>query len=105
MLAFEILMGFISLVVILFSGSPNLYSIASYQNKSDNFIFSLMPLALIFFIIMLAETNRTPFDLAEAEAELVSGYNTEYSGFAFAAFFLGEYLNILSISTLFVIFF
>jgi len=105
MLAFEILMGFITLIIILFSGSPNLCSITSYQNKAGGFIFALIPLALIFFVIMLAETNRTPFDLAEAEAELVSGYNTEYSGFAFAAFFLGEYLNILSISALFVIFF
>jgi NADH-quinone oxidoreductase subunit H len=62
-------------------------------------------LAIIFFISILAETNRVPFDLPEAEAELVAGYNVEYSAFAFAAFFLGEYSNILIMSTIFVLFF
>jgi NADH-quinone oxidoreductase subunit H len=62
-------------------------------------------LAIIFFISILAETNRVPFDLPEAEAELVAGYNVEYSAFTFAAFFLGEYSNILIMSTLYVLFF
>ena len=68
-------------------------------------LFPCFPLAVIFFISMLAETNRTPFDLAEAEAELVAGYNIEYSSIIFAAFFLGEYSNILLMSMLFILFF
>jgi NADH-quinone oxidoreductase subunit H len=63
------------------------------------------PLAILLLISMLAETNRTPFDLAEAEAELVAGYNIEYSSIVFAAFFLGEYANILLMSSLFCLLF
>jgi len=64
-----------------------------------------LPIAIIFFISILAETNRTPFDLAEAEAELVAGYNVEYSGIIFAAFFLAEYSNILIMSGIFTMLF
>ena len=64
------------------------------------FCFPLFPIAIIFFISALAETNRHPFDLPEAEAELVSGYNVEYSAMTFALFFLGEYANMLLMSSL-----
>jgi NADH-quinone oxidoreductase subunit H len=68
-------------------------------------LFPLAPLALLFLIAMLAETNRTPFDLPEAEAELVAGYNVDYSALPFAMFFLGEYCNMILISVLFCLLF
>ena len=91
--------------ILLFSGSLNLIDIIYVQSKSVWYIFPLFPLSLIFFISILAETNRSPFDLPEAEAELVAGYNVEYSSILFAMFFLGEYGNILLMSSLFVILF
>jgi NADH-quinone oxidoreductase subunit H len=69
------------------------------------FIIPLLPIFIIFYVSMLAETNRHPFDLPEAEAELVSGYNVEYSAMTFALFFLGEYANMLIMSTLSAILF
>jgi len=87
------------------SGSLNLIHIVLSQESVIWYCFPLFPLSLIFFISILAETNRTPYDLAEAEAELVAGYNIEYSGILFAAFFLGEYSNIFLMSSLFVILF
>jgi len=63
-------------------------------------VFPLLPIAIVFFISMIAETNRTPFDLPEAEAELVAGYNVEYSSIIFAMFFLAEYGNMIMMSLL-----
>jgi NADH:ubiquinone oxidoreductase subunit H len=105
MISYEISISLIILPVILLSASLNINMINYIQKETISFLFPLLPLAIIFFISILAETNRAPFDLPEAEAELVAGYNVEYSAFLFAAFFLGEYANILLMSSLFVIFF
>jgi NADH-quinone oxidoreductase subunit H len=106
MISYEISLGFVLLCIILFSGSVNLIDIVLLQYYSNVWlIIPLLPLALIFSICMLAETNRTPFDLPEAEAELVAGYNVEYSGLLFAFFFLGEYSNMLFLSSLFTLLF
>ena len=104
MIAYEISISLILLPVIAFSGSLNILLIMSFQ-KMVWYVLPFFPLSIIFFISILAETNRTPFDLAEAEAELVAGYNVEYSGIIFAAFFLAEYANILLMAAFFVILF
>ena len=97
MLSYEISIGFTILNVVICSGSFNLNNIVLAQQKIW-FIIPLLPIFLIFYVSMLAETNRHPFDLPEAEAELVSGYNVEYSAMTFALFFLGEYANMLLMS-------
>ena len=94
MVSYEISMGFIIITVLLVAGSLNLTDIVMAQKKVW-FVFPLLPMAVIFFISTLAETNRLPFDLPEAESELVAGYNVEYSGITFALFFLGEYANMI----------
>lgn len=98
MISYEISIGFIVLTAILCAGSFNLSSIVLAQAKVY-FIVPLFPMFIIFYISMLAETNRHPFDLPEAEAELVSGYNVEYSAMTFALFFLAEYSNMLLMSS------
>nr|WAK85035.1 NADH dehydrogenase subunit 1 [Amicula sp. isolate GU52X-4 cfCalB7] len=97
MISYEISIGFIVLNVVLCAGSFNINTIVLAQKKIW-FIIPLLPFFIIFYISMLAETNRHPFDLPEAEAELVSGYNVEYSAMTFALFFLGEYANMLLMS-------
>jgi NADH-quinone oxidoreductase subunit H len=104
MISYEISISIIILPIILLSGSFNLITII-YKQTNVWYILPLLPLSFIFLISILAETNRAPFDLAEAEAELVAGYNIEYSAILFVAFFLAEYSNILLMSGLFVIFF
>lgn len=104
MIGYEISIGFTLLTVALCSGSFNLSDIVQSQKKIW-YIFPLFPMFIIFYISMLAETNRHPFDLPEAEAELVSGYNVEYSAMTFALFFLGEYANMLLMSALSAILF
>jgi NADH-quinone oxidoreductase subunit H len=104
MISYEISIGFTILNVVVCAGSFNLSTIVLAQQKIW-FIFPLLPIFIIFYISMLAETNRHPFDLPEAEAELVSGYNVEYSAMTFALFFLGEYANMLLMSTISAILF
>ena len=104
MVSYEISLGFILVTLIINTGSFNLQDIILSQNKIW-YIIPFFPLFLIFFISGLAETNRHPFDLPEAEAELVSGYNVEYSAMGFALFSLGEYANMLLMSSVCVILF
>ena len=94
MVSYEVSIGIIIINVLLCVGSLNLSDIVLAQ-KNIWFIIPLFPMFVIFFISSLAETNRPPFDLPEAEAELVAGYQTEYSGMMYAMFWLGEYANIL----------
>jgi NADH-quinone oxidoreductase subunit H len=99
MVSYEVSIGLIIISVLLCAGSLNLSQIILAQKDIWYFI-PLFPMCLLFFISSLAETNRHPFDLPEAEAELVSGYNVEYSAMGFALFFLGEYANMLLMSAL-----
>jgi NADH-quinone oxidoreductase subunit H len=99
MISYEISIGFIVLSIAVCVGSLNLSKIILAQ-KEVWLLIPLFPLFVMFYISMLAETNRHPFDLPEAEAELVSGYNVEYSAMTFALFFLGEYSNMLLMSAL-----
>ncbi|MDC3023079.1 NADH-quinone oxidoreductase subunit NuoH [Candidatus Pelagibacter sp.] len=94
MVSYEVSIGIIIINVLLCVGSLNLNDIVIAQNDIW-FVIPLFPMFVIFFISALAETNRPPFDLPEAEAELVAGYQTEYSGMMYAMFWLGEYANIL----------
>jgi NADH-quinone oxidoreductase subunit H len=98
MVSYEVSMGFIIITVLIVAGSLNLSDIVRAQQNTMWFVIPLFPMAVIFFVSTLAETNRHPFDLPEAEAELVSGYNVEYSAMTFALFFLGEYANMILMS-------
>jgi NADH-quinone oxidoreductase subunit H len=97
MVSYEVSIGFVIVTVLLCVGSLNLSDIVEAQSGGifNWYFIPLLPMAVVFFISALAETNRPPFDLPEAEAELVAGYQVEYSSMAFALFFLGEYGNIL----------
>jgi len=99
MVSYEVSIGIIIINVLLCVGSLNLSDIVKAQENLW-FIIPLFPMFIIFFISALAETNRPPFDLPEAEAELVAGYQTEYSGMMYAMFWLGEYANILLMCSL-----
>lgn len=104
MVSYEVSIGLILMTVLLCAGSLNLSEIV-YAQEEVWYILPLYPLLGLFFISCLAETNRAPFDLPEAEAELVAGYNVEYSSMAFALFFLGEYANMILMSSLCAILF
>lgn len=105
MISYEVCISFVWLTISLLGESLNLCDVIRKQEESIWFIIPLLPLWIVFFIIILAETNRAPFDLPEAEAELVAGYNVEYSSIAFALFFLGEYANMALMSSISTIFF
>jgi NADH-quinone oxidoreductase subunit H len=107
MVAYEIAMGFALVGVLMATGSMNLGTIVRTQEGgllSWNW-FWLFPLLMVYFISGIAETNRAPFDVAEGESEIVAGFHVEYSGIAFALFFLAEYANMILISTLTAVFF
>jgi NADH-quinone oxidoreductase subunit H len=104
MVSYEVSIGVIIITVLLCVGSLNLSEIVLAQ-QTIWFFIPLFPMFIMFFISALAETNRHPFDLPEAEAELVAGYNVEYSAMGFALFFLGEYANMLLMSGMTVILF
>ncbi len=104
MVSYEVSIGFVIITVLLCVGSLNLSDVVLAQQGLWFFI-PLFPMFIIFFVSALAETNRAPFDLPEAEAELVSGYNVEYSAMAFALFFLGEYANMILMSGMTVVLF
>ncbi len=105
--AYEIAMGFALVGVLMAAGSLNLGAIVEAQQGSvlHWFWLPLLPLFLVYFISGVAETNRAPFDVAEGESEIVAGFHVEYSGVAFALFFLAEYANMILISTLTAVFF
>ncbi|MBA4750021.1 MAG: NADH-quinone oxidoreductase subunit NuoH [Alphaproteobacteria bacterium] len=104
MVSYEVSIGFVIVTVLMCAGSLNLSDIVNAQ-KTVWFAVPLFPMFVVFFISALAETNRSPFDLPEAEAELVSGYNVEYSSMPFALFFLGEYANMILMSAMTTILF
>jgi len=106
MISYELIIGICILTVIMITGSTNLNDIVTLlHNNSWYYQIILTPMTVIFFIAALAETNRHPFDLPEAESELVAGYHVEYSSMLFALFFLGEYANMILMSTMISILF
>jgi NADH-quinone oxidoreductase subunit H len=110
MVSYEVSIGFVIITVLLAAGSLNLTEIIEVQRGSGWFwnwyaFGMLAPMAVIFFVSALAETGRVPFDLPEGESELVAGYFAEYSAMSFGLFFLGEYANIILMSTTTTIFF
>ena len=98
LISYEISIGLLLLPVAICANSYNLIEIVQQQASGIWFCAPLLPISIIFFISLLAETNRAPFDLPEAEAEIVAGYNVEYSSMTFAMFFLAEYSNMLWLS-------
>lgn len=104
MISYEVSLSLLVIPVLFMASSGNILEIVEAQKNVWN-VFFLWPVAFMFFVCSLAETNRTPFDLPEAEAELVAGYNIDYSSLPFALFFLGEYSNMLIMSSLNVLLF
>ena len=105
MISYEVSLGLIIITIILLSSSFNLSKLINFQSVSTLLALPLIPLAIMFLISSIAETNRAPFDLTEGESELVSGFNIEYPGMIFALFFLAEYSHIIFNSMIFIIIF
>lgn len=107
MVAYEIAMGFALVGVVMAAGSLNLGDIIDKQSGGyfSYFFWWMIPLFVVYFISGVAETNRAPFDVVEGESEIVAGFHVEYSGMAFAVFFVAEYVNMILISTLTAVFF
>nr|YP_010118126.1 NADH dehydrogenase subunit 1 [Turritopsis lata]QQW46726.1 NADH dehydrogenase subunit 1 [Turritopsis lata] len=105
MISYEVSIGLIIISSLLCVGSFNLITFIETQKQGISLMIPLLPVALMFFVSCLAETNRAPFDLTEGESELVSGFNVEYSSMSFALFFLAEYSHIIFMSFLFVVIF
>ena len=106
MISYEVSIGLVIITTLLYTGSLNLVDIVEKQRDMPlTMQILLFPMMIVFFISALAETNRHPFDLPEAEAELVAGYNVEYSSMSFALFFLGEYANMILVSAMTVVLF
>ena len=105
MISYEVSFGFALFPIFLCCGTFNMSEIIEFQDQNVWFIVPMFPLFFIFFISSLAEANRPPFDLPEAESELVAGYNVDYSSSGFALFFISEYSNIILLSSVNVIFF
>ena len=101
MVSYEVSMGLVIISVLLVSGTLNLSEIVTHKPPLWTWVL-LFPMAVVFFISILAETNRAPFDLPEGESELVGGFHTEYSSMSFALFFLGEYANMILMSGIMV---
>jgi len=104
MVSYEVAIGLILVTVLACVGSLNFFSIVLFQ-EFIFFLIPLFPIFLMFLVSILAETNRAPFDLPEAESELVSGYNVEYASMGFALFFLAEYSSMILMSSLTTIMF
>lgn len=101
MISYELALGLSFLPPIMLAGSMSLADIVQSQQNVIWYFIPLLPTAVVFFIATLAEVNRSPFDMPEAEQELVAGYHTEYSGMKFALFFMGEYVKMFSMSAIF----
>jgi len=99
MVSYEVSIGLILISILACSGSLNFLDIVNYQ-RNIFFVIPFFPLFIMFLISILAETNRAPFDLPEAESELVSGFNVEYGSMGFALFFLAEYSSMILMSAL-----
>jgi NADH-quinone oxidoreductase subunit H len=104
MVSYEVSIGLVLISILFCVGSLNFLNIVSYQNYIF-FMIPFFPLFIMFLISILAETNRAPFDLPEAESELVSGFNVEYASMGFALFFLAEYGSIILMSALTILLF